>query len=140
MLKFVSFLLLMLPTFLLAQSPFSDPKQECTGPVFTVVEQLPALKIAREAFEDSLTVELKAKEFPIKNGEITYRFIVTPQSNIIDLRVDSGRVSKQSILKRTILHFADKWAPAKQNGHIVCAHVRLKIAFTNDRLNIAIFQ
>ena len=138
--KLLLFLLLILPTFLLAQSSFSDPKQECTGPVFTVVEQLPALKISREAFEDSLTTALRTKQFSLKNGQITYRFIVTRQSNILDLRVDSGGISKQRILKEIILHFADQWAPAKQNGHIVCAHVRLKITFTDERLAISIFQ
>ena len=138
--KLLLFLLLILPTFLLAQSSFSDPKQECTGPVFTVVEQLPALKISREAFEDSLTTALRTKQFTLKNGQITYRFIVTRQSNILDLRVDSGGILKQRILKEIILHFASQWAPAKQNGHIVCAHVRLKITFTDERLAISIFQ
>lgn len=134
------FLLLILPTCVLAQSSFSDPKQECTGPIFTVVEQLPALKITREAFEDSLITELRTRKFSLKNGEITYRFIVTGQSNILDLRVDAGGVSKQRILKEIILQFADQWAPAKQSGHIVCSHVRLKIRFTDDRLAISIFQ
>ncbi|GAB2516774.1 hypothetical protein [Spirosoma aerophilum] len=134
------FLLMILPTELFAQSSFADPKQECTGPIFTVVEQLPALIIAKEAFEDSLAAELRTKKFPLKDGQITYRFIVTPQSNILDVRVDAGRVSKQSILKETILQFANLWMPAKQSGHTVCSHVRLKLTFINDKVNIAIFQ
>lgn len=138
--KLLVFLLLTLPTSLLAQSSFSDPEQACTGPVFTVVEQLPALKISRGAFEDSLTTALRTKQFPLKDGEITYRFIVTRQSTILDLNIDSGGLSKQRILKETILQFADQWAPARQNGHIVCAHVRLKITVSNERLAIAIFQ
>lgn len=139
--KKILFLLLLLPTAgLFAQASFSDPKQECNGPIFTVVEQLPALKIPKEAFEDSLAAELRAKKFPPQHGEITYRFIVTPQSNILDLRIDAGGVSKQKILKETLLHFADKWVPAQQNSYIVCSHVRLKIAFTNDKVNISIFQ
>ncbi len=136
----ILFLLLMLPTGLFAQSSFADPKQECNGPIFTVVEQLPALKIAKEAFEDSLASALRTKKFSLKDGEITYRFIVTPQSHILDLRVEAGRVSKQAILKETILQFADEWIPAKQNGYIVCSHVRLKLTFTNDKVNISIFQ
>lgn len=138
--KLLVFLLLILPISSLAQSSFSDPKQECTGPVFTVVEQLPALKISKEAFADSLATALSKKQFPLKNGQITYRFIVTRQSTILDLRVDSGGLSTQRILKEVILHFADQWAPARQNGHLVCAYVRLKISVTDERLTSSIFQ
>lgn len=138
--KLLVFLLLILPTSLLAQSSFSDPEQACTGPVFTVVEQLPALKISKEAFEDSLATALRKKHFPLKNEQITYHFIVTRQSTILDLRVDSGGRSKQRILKEVILRLADQWAPARQNGHIVCAHVGLKITVTDERVAIAIVQ
>jgi hypothetical protein len=144
--KILLLLLLILPTFLFAQSSFSDPKsakiveKDCQHGVFTVVEDLPSLKVSKEKFEDTLATALRVKKFTMTNDEIIYKFLVTTQSKILDLKPDSGRVSQQKILKETIVQFADLWAPAKQSGRPVCAYVRLKIKFTNDTLNIAVSQ
>jgi hypothetical protein len=140
-------LILLLPVFLFSQSTSnSNPssaeiiEKNCNGRVFTKVEQLPALNIPKEQFEDTLTAELKSRKFSLKNNGIIYKFVVTSQSQILDIMIDSGRVSKENILKETVLKFPDLWAPAIQNGRAVCAYVRLKIIFADGKLNIAILQ
>lgn len=139
-------LLFNLPTFILAQSSLPDPKsakvieKECGDGVFTIVEELPSLTVAKESFEDTLATALRASQFPMVKDKIVYRFLVTKQAQILDLTVDSGRVPEQKILKETILRYAALWTPAKQSGHPVCAYVRLKIKFTNDKLTVDIRQ
>ncbi len=124
------------PAFLFAQSEFSH----CEN-VFTKVEHLPSLKIANNLFQDTLSTELKSKKFPFKkNKEITYKFVVTKESQIDDLRIDSGDVSKENILREAILSLSNLWAPAMQNGHQVCAFVRLKLQFVDSKINIEIIQ
>jgi hypothetical protein len=138
-------LILLLPVFLFSQSTLnSNPssleiiEKTCNGRVFTKVEQLPALNISKERFEDTLTAELKSRKFSLKNNEIIYRFVVTTQSQILDVMIDSGRVSKENILKETVLKFSNLWASAIQNGRAVFAYVRVKLIFADGKLNIAI--
>ncbi len=139
-------LLLCQPTITFAQSSRSDPKaakiieKECNDGVFTVVEELPSLAIAKESFEDTLATALRASQFPMVKDKIVYRFLVTKQAQILDLTVDSGRVSEQKTLEETIFRYAALWTPAKQSGRPVCAYVRLKIKFTNDKLTVDIRQ
>jgi hypothetical protein len=138
-------LILLLPVFLFSQSTLnSNPssleiiEKTCNGRLFTKVEQLPALNISKERFEDTLTAELKSRKFSLKNNEIIYRFVVTTQSQILDVMIDSGRVSKENILKETVLKFSNLWASAIQNGRAVFAYVRVKLIFADGKLNIAI--
>src|SRR5437016_4125572 len=56
-------LLLLFPSFLFAQSAFSD-----CDIVFTSVQHSPSLKISNEAFQDTLAIELKSKKFSFKNN------------------------------------------------------------------------
>jgi hypothetical protein len=124
------------PAFLFAQAQFTH----CEN-VFTKVEHLPSLKIQNTIFQDTLSAALKSKKFPLKkNNEITYKFVVTKQSQIDDLRIDSGDVSKEIILREAILSLANLWAPAIQNGHEVCAYVKLKLQFVDSKINIEIMQ
>lgn len=124
------------PAFLFAQSEFSH----CEN-VFTKVEHLPSLKIPNDVFQDTLSAELKSKKFPLKkNNEITYKFVVTKESQIDDLRIDSGDVSKENILREAILSLSNIWTPAIVNGHQVCAFVRLKLQFADSKINIEIIQ
>jgi len=130
-----SLLTFLFPVFLFAQSAFSD----CDH-VFTKVEHLPSLKISHEAFEDTLATVLKSRKFPLKDNEITYRFVVTNQSRIDDLVTESGSVGKEKILKETILSLANIWKPAIQNGYEVCSYVRLKMHFKDNNITVEIVQ
>jgi len=135
--KLLSFLILLLPAFLFAQSNASS---SCDI-IFTSVEQPPSLKISQTALEDTLTSILQSKKFKMNNSEIAYEFVLTDQSNVTDLRVKSysGNISQEKILAETILGLGNLWAPAKQNGHLVCAYVQLKISFENKKLSIVLF-
>ena len=84
---------------------------------------------------------LNRKKFPLKkNNEITYKFVVTKESQIDHLRIDSGDVSKENILREAILSLSNIWTPAIVNGHQVCAFVRLKLQFADSKINIEIIQ
>lgn len=128
-------MILSLPAFLFGQSA-SSPCEK----VFTKSEQIPSLKISKESFADTLAATLQTKKFPRQTGEITYIFILTTASQIEGLYIESGGVKKENKLKESILHLADQWNPAIQNGHVVCSYVTLKLVFKEDKINIDIRQ
>jgi len=148
MLKHNIFLLIvLLPTCLFSQSSLwsnvSASKkimQDDCDKIFTHVEILPSLKISNEAFEDTLTSYLKAKKAFFKDNKIRFKFVVTNQSKIFDLITDSGDIKEEMIVREAIENFSNLWVPAKQNGHIVCAYVRLEIDIVDDKLHIGITQ
>lgn len=134
--KLLLILTFIFPAFLFGQSEFSH----CEN-VFTKVEHLPSLKIPNDVFQDTLSTMLKSKKFPLKkNNEITYRFIVTKQSQIDDLTIESGDVPKENILRAAILSLSDLWTPAMVNGYQVCAYVKFKLQFVDSKINIEIIQ
>jgi len=139
--------ILFFPIFLFAQGTLiSDDasrtiiERECNDKLFIKVEQLPSLKIAKEAFEDTLVSELKSRNFSLINSKITYTFLVTSKSEILNISIESGDISKEKILRQTLSQLSSLWAPAQQNGRIVCAYVRLKMDFNDSKLHIDIMQ
>ena len=133
--KILLFLFSLSPVALFAQSAFSDCEM-----VFKTVQHFPSLKISTEAFEDTLLTELKSKKFPLKDNEIIYKFVVTTGSKIDELTVDSGSVAREKVLEEAILHFAELWKPATQNGYEVCSYVKLKVQFVANKISIEITQ
>ena len=120
----------LIPIFLCGQSAFS----QCDM-AFTKVEHLASFKISNDAFQDTLVSALKSKNFPLKKDqEITYVFILSKESQIEDFGIYSGHVSKEDILKKTILSLSNLWKPAIQNGYQVCAYVKLKLQFVNSKI------
>jgi hypothetical protein len=109
-------------------------------PIFTKVEILPTLKLSHQAFGDTLTAALKTKNFPLKDDEVTYKFVLTDKSKIQDLVAESGNILNERTLKETILQLEYLWKPATQNGHEVCAYVRLHLKFLNNKVAIEITQ
>jgi len=148
MLKHNIFLLIvLLPTCLFSQSSLWSSvaaskkiMQDDCDKIFTRVEILPSLKISNEAFEDTLTSYLKAKNAFFKDNKIRFKFVVTNQSKIFDLITDSGDIKEETTVREAIENFSNLWVPAKQNGHIVCAYVRLEIDIVDDNLHIGITQ
>ena len=144
----VLILLVILPTFLFAQSSLwgNDTtskriiQNDCDDKIFTRVENLASLKTSHKTFEDTLASFLKLKKAFPKNGKIRFKFIVTTNSQIFDLEKDSGDIRKEAIVKEAILNFSNLWLPAKQNGRLVCAYVRLEIDIVDDKLDISITQ
>ena len=106
--------------------------------IFTKVQHFPSLKISQEAFEDTLATVLTSKKFPIKDNEITYKFVVTDKSKIEGLVTLTGSVNQEKTLQKTILSLADLWKPATQNGYDVCSYVSLKLKFIDNKINIEI--
>jgi hypothetical protein len=101
---------------------------------------MPSLMISKEAFEDSLITKLKFNGILISNGRINYKFIVTTQSDIVDITVDSPDPTKNKKLSDTIEQLAGLWNPAKQNSFPVCAYAKLEINFTDSKLKVDISQ
>jgi hypothetical protein len=143
-----SLFLLLFPTLLFAQTIiYSDlatsqrkKQTQCGNRIFTKSEEMPSLKISKEAFEDSLMTKLKSNGISISNGRINYKFIVTTQSEIVDVTVDSPDPTKNKKLSDTIEQLAGLWNPAKQNSFPVCAYAKLEIIFTDSKLKVDISQ
>ena len=112
----------------------------CDDKVFTQVETLPDLKNGKAAFEDSLTQELKRKNSYPPKGNITYGFVLTIQSQLVDVKAVAGEVSNEEAIKKALMATADKWIPAKQNGHTVCAYIYLTFNFSKEKLETKIYQ
>lgn len=145
--RFIFFFALFLPSLLFAQKDiFTDPAErrilenDCHGKLFEKVEELPSLKISPAAYADSLASFLRAKGVRFKAQSVVFSFIVTPKPELLDLTKYSGEVRKQKQFEEAILKFSNLWIPAKQNGHIVCASIKLKLSTHEDQLTFEIFQ
>lgn len=142
------FFLFLFPAVLFAQTIiYSDvaasqrkKQTQCDNRIFTKSEEMPSLKISKEAFEDSLMAKLKSNGILISNGRINYKFIVTTQSEIVDISVDSPDPTKNKKLSDTIEQLAGLLNPAKQNSFTVCAYAKLEVIFTDSKLKVNIFQ
>lgn len=112
----------------------------CEDKVFDQVETLPDFKNGKAAFEDSLTRELKNKNSYPQKGIITYGFVVTMQSQLVDVKAVKGEASNEDAIKKALKVTAGNWVPAKQNNHTVCAYVFLTLDFSKDKLEAKVFQ
>ncbi|HEX6432155.1 MAG TPA: hypothetical protein VF008_30900 [Niastella sp.] len=112
----------------------------CDDRVFTKVEILPDFKNGKAAFEDTLTGYLKKKNALPKRGNITYTFIVTMQSNVLDIKKMEGDVEYEDSVKAALISIPGIWKPAIQNTHQVCAYVSLKIDFSENKLTAKIVE
>ncbi|MEP7107396.1 MAG: hypothetical protein ABI760_05425 [Ferruginibacter sp.] len=144
--KHVFLLGLFFPPFLSAQVSPSNQRETdntiektCEGPIFTATEQLPSLTITKEAFEDTLASTLKSKNVYVKDKMIRFKFILTKDSQILDLNAfTKGEIPAE--LYEIIRTFSRLWRPARQMGKIVCAYIFLDINFSEDKLSIIIWQ
>src|SRR5438309_9343689 len=92
----ISILVFFLPQMLKAQtSIWSDStktsiiENECHGVLFEKTEELPSLKVSTQAVADSLSSYLEKQN--IKLGQpVTFSFIVTVKSGLLDFRKVSG--------------------------------------------------
>lgn len=123
-----------------AQQTSRETYLVCEDKVFTRVETLPDFKNGKAAFEDSLTQELKRKNKLPQKGSITYGFVLTMQSQLVDVKAVNGDVSNEEALRKALKGTADNWIPANQNGHAVCAYIYLTLDFSKDKLETKVFQ
>jgi hypothetical protein len=140
--KKIAFLLIaFIPVCLYAQiNIWNNPviQKDCDARIFDKVEILPSLKIAKEDFEDSLSLYLKTKKAFSKNTTIRFRFIVASHSQILGVIKDSGNARKEDVLKKAITDLSSLWLPARQNSYPICAYVHFEIEFLEDKLRIDI--
>lgn len=115
-------------------------KTDCDEKVFTRAQQPPSLKISKAEYEDTLASILQSKNAFHKTGKFVLQFVVTTQSQIVDLTLGPGKIEEDSVLLDCIQNLANLWLPAFQNGHAVCAYVRLDMIIRNDKLSIKIMQ
>ena len=147
MLKCILFLLISYPVFSNAQQSLTAEnsalkqvvQHECDK-VFTKSEQIASIKISNAEFEDTLTSLLKLKKAFHKTDKVVFRFILTTQSKMTDLTLESGEIRKEDRVKESIQALADLWLPAIQNGRAVCSYVSLEMIIQRDKLDIRIFQ
>jgi hypothetical protein len=114
--------------------------QDCTDRFFTKVQVLPALKVSKVEYADTLGAFLKSnKAFP-RNGTVEFKFIVTCHGEIRDMRCNTADVRKKDVFEKAILLYSTLWIPARQNGYIVNSYVILTLEFDNNTLGIEISQ
>lgn len=114
-------------------------KDDCDGKIFTKSEELPSFKISKQAFEDSLTLYLKANQAFEANAKYSLQFVLTRESHILDLQKLRGAVPSPGVIK-AFLQSSKLWFPAKQNGREVCAFVKCNVEVKEERLSVRIFQ
>ena len=148
MLKYtILFLLASCPILLNAQKSLSDEdpvsnqvnQNECDK-VFTKSEQIASLKISNTQFEDTLRSILKDKKAFHKTDKVLFRFIISTQSHMVDLVLESGEIRKEDLVMESIQGLSNLWLPAIQNGRAVCSYVHLEMVIQKDNLHTSIFQ
>jgi hypothetical protein len=131
---------------LLVFSPFCLHAQSADSGcdhIFVVAQHLPSLKISNDDYGDSLKAILQTKDFPLKNYDITYSFVVTDKSAIDNIKAILGKVPKEkilqeAILQEAILQEAHLWNPATQNGYVVCASVQLHLQISKNKISVEV--
>jgi hypothetical protein len=146
--KLVFLVLFFLPTFAFSQSsPGADSAnklilngRDCTDRTFTKVETLPALRVSKEEYADTLGTYLKShKAFP-RNSTVAFRFIVTCHGEIRSIQCKTLNISEVDEFKKAILLYSNFWLPARQNGYIVNSYVTLTMATDKNMLGVEISQ
>ncbi len=147
MLKMYALLVFLLRSLLPAQSQGNRDvtrerfiKRACSGEIFTRTEELPKFIIEKKDYEDSVASWLKRNDAFPKNKKIAASFVLTKESQLIDLTIVSGNPGKPDIFKQAILYFSELWVPALQHGHLVCSVVKLEMIFTANKLTVLIKQ
>jgi hypothetical protein len=145
MFRLISFILLLSTASASAQSIASgfdrhrqDIKDSCEGMVFTRYEESASFKISKEVLEDSLTIYLKANNAIDTSDKFIVQFLLTKQSQILDVH-SMGRSIPSSSFMKGFLHFSQLWQPAKQNKRAICAYVMCMVEVKQDKVSITIF-
>jgi hypothetical protein len=68
----------------------------------------------------------------------TFVFVLTPKSQIIDLVKSSGRVPDEKVYKEAIVKFSTLWVPARQNSHLVCVEIKLRLETTKEGIKVRV--
>jgi hypothetical protein len=121
-------------------NPSDETYKACNDKLFTQVEVLPDFKKGISAFEDSLASYLKKKNAFPQKGNVTFSFVVTTKSKVLDIRKEEGDTQFEEVIQEALISIPDMWIPAKQNSHIVCAIVLLRIEFSKDKLKVKVFE
>ena len=114
-------------------------ESDCGEVLFSKYEQLPSFKISKEAFEDSMTVYLKANNAFDPTMKFQGQFILTKKSQILDFGRFRGSVPP-SHFQAGLLRFSKLWLPARNNDVEICAIVRTEFEVKDDRLIVTLVQ
>jgi hypothetical protein len=133
-----------LPAFVSAQSNlYADSinrkivKDECDDRIFTSEQHAPYITGGEKSLADSLLGYLNRKNVVIK-GKATYEFVVTKNSELLNIDKLSGQISSENELKEGLLFYSNMWMCALQNSYKVCAYVRLETEFKKGRILLKI--
>ncbi|HMD00203.1 MAG TPA: hypothetical protein VKH37_08610, partial [Ferruginibacter sp.] len=74
------------------------------------------------------------------DSTVSFRFLLTTGSHIIELRKVAGNVRQEQIVKDALMSYAAMWKPAMQNGRDVCAYMTLDMQLVNDKIKLTIRQ
>jgi hypothetical protein len=138
MLQRLVFILLVLAPMLVAGQSSPADRSDCDK-TFTKSEELPSLKVSKQAFEDSLTACLKANQAFDAGGKFVLQFVLTKESRMLELEKIGGSNPTPGFMK-CFGQFSQLWVPAVQNKRPVCAYVKCEIEVKQDRLSVRIFQ
>lgn len=113
---------------------------DCSDAIFTKVETLPALKVSRTDYADTLAAYLVSKQVFLENTTLVFRFVVTCHGEINSIESNPADLKEKEVFEKAILFYSNLWLPAKQNGYIVNSYVKLTIEFGNNTISIGISQ
>jgi hypothetical protein len=110
---------------------------ECDGGRFFIrAEKMPSVKTGENRLADSLLSFLRISGKSISTKKVTYRFVVTKNSQIADISVHEGSLPQEEnlLIKEALIKYQFMWQCAIQNGFKVCAYTKLEIDFSQDKI------
>jgi hypothetical protein len=117
-------------------------EKECAGGrIFTKTEKMPSVKKGENRLADSLISFLRISGKSISSQKVTYRFVVTKNSQIADISFHEGSLPQEEnlLIKEALIKYQFMWQCAIQNGFKVCAYAKLEMDFSQDKLLLRVF-
>jgi hypothetical protein len=111
--------------------------KECgESKIFTRAEKMPSVKKGENRLADSLISFLRISGKSISSQKVTYRFVVSKNSQIADIRFHEGSLPQEEnlLIKEALIKYQFMWQCAVQNGFKVCAYAKLEMDFSQDKL------
>ena len=102
--------------------------------IFMSVEEMPSYNGGEEALGNF--VSQKIKPFFIEEETASFRFIVTKNGEIKDIKRNGGFTYIEDKFIRVLSKIKGQWISGKQNHHPVNAYMQLKIAVNKDSIKV----
>lgn len=105
--------------------------------LFIKCETLADFKNGKNAFQDTLTSYLNRNNVYIENGFEVFELTVTVLGEVQNIHQIYGELENSEQIKEALRAIPNMWIPGRQNGHIVCSSINLRIDIVNKKINVS---